>query len=53
VTNRDRPSLRVVLAEDSVLIREGLIGVLAQFGHEVAAAMGDTETLATAVAWLQ
>ena len=50
VTNRDRPRLRVVLAEDSVLLREGLIGVLAQFGHEVVAAVGNTETLAAAVA---
>jgi DNA-binding NarL/FixJ family response regulator len=49
VTDRDRPSLRVVLAEDSVLLREGLIGVLAQFGHEVVAAVGDAEALAAAV----
>lgn len=50
MTNRDRPRLRVVLAEDSVLLREGLIGLLAQFGHQVVAAVGSTETLATAVA---
>jgi DNA-binding NarL/FixJ family response regulator len=50
VTNPDRPRLRVVLAEDSVLLREGLIGLLAQFGHEVVAAVGSTETLAAAVA---
>ena len=50
MTNRDRPRLRVVLAEDSVLLREGLIGLLAQFGHEVVAAVGSTETLAAAVA---
>ena len=50
MTNPDRPRLRVVLAEDSVLLREGLIGLLAQFGHEVVAAAGSTETLAAAVA---
>ncbi len=50
MTNPDRPRLRVVLAEDSVLLREGLIGLLAQFGHEVVAAVGSTETLAAAVA---
>ncbi|MBT2396434.1 response regulator transcription factor [Streptomyces sp. ISL-100] len=43
-------SLRVVLAEDSVLLREGLMALLARFGHEVAAAVGDAEALLTAVA---
>ncbi|WP_405575864.1 response regulator transcription factor [Streptomyces sp. NBC_01167] len=45
----DRP-LRVVLAEDSVLLREGLTGLLARFGHETVAAVGDAEALHTAVA---
>ncbi|WP_075030978.1 response regulator [Streptomyces mirabilis] len=45
----DRP-LRVVLAEDSVLLREGLIGLLTRCGHEVAAAVGDAEALLAAVA---
>ncbi|MFD3439586.1 response regulator [Streptomyces sp. NPDC058685] len=42
--------LRVVLAEDSVLLREGLTGLLARFGHETVAAVGDAEALRTAVA---
>ncbi|GHE61261.1 DNA-binding response regulator [Streptomyces longispororuber] len=40
---------RVVLAEDSVLLREGLIGVLGRFGHEVVAAVGDADALREAV----
>ncbi|QIP84080.1 response regulator transcription factor [Streptomyces sp. Tu 2975] len=43
-------ALRVVLAEDSVLLREGLIALLARFGHEVVAAVGDADALLTAVA---
>ncbi|MGW2176500.1 response regulator [Streptomyces sp. NPDC001732] len=42
-------SLRVVLAEDSVLLRDGLTGLLGRFGHEVVAAVGDAEALVTAV----
>ncbi|MFF1870580.1 response regulator transcription factor [Streptomyces sp. CB03911] len=41
--------LRVVLAEDAVLLREGLIGLLARFGHRVVAAVGDAEELRAAV----
>ncbi|MGC0376194.1 DNA-binding NarL/FixJ family response regulator [Streptomyces sp. SAI-229] len=41
----DGRALRVVLAEDSVLLREGLIGLLQQCGHEVVAAVGDAEAL--------
>lgn len=44
----DRP-LRVVVAEDGVLLREGLAGLLARFGHEVAAAVGDADGLVAAV----
>ncbi|WP_151476477.1 response regulator [Streptomyces albicerus] len=43
-------SLRIVLAEDSVLLREGLVGVLERFGHEVVAAVGDADALVEAVA---
>jgi DNA-binding NarL/FixJ family response regulator len=39
----------VVLAEDSVLLREGLIGLLSRFGHQVVAAVGDAEALKIAV----
>jgi len=38
-----------VLAEDSVLLREGLIGLLSRCGHEVVAAVGDAQALVTAV----
>ncbi|MFD4503501.1 response regulator transcription factor [Streptomyces sp. NPDC058457] len=44
----DRP-LRVVLAEDSVLLREGIAGLLGRFGHVVVAAVGDAEALVAAV----
>jgi DNA-binding NarL/FixJ family response regulator len=38
-----------VLAEDSVLLREGLIGLLGRCGHQVVAAVGDAEALLVAV----
>jgi len=41
--------MRVVLAEDSVLLREGLTRLLAEAGHEVAAATGDGESFLRAV----
>ncbi|GAA4614522.1 response regulator transcription factor [Actinoallomurus liliacearum] len=41
---------RVVLAEDGVLLREGLAGLLGRFGFEVAATVGDADALLTAVA---
>jgi DNA-binding NarL/FixJ family response regulator len=42
--------LRVVLADDSVLLREGLVAVLTRFGHDVVAAVGEATTLTEAVA---
>lgn len=42
--------IRVVLAEDGVLLREGLAGLLERFGFQVVAVVGDAEALKTAVA---
>jgi DNA-binding NarL/FixJ family response regulator len=42
--------LTVVVAEDSVLLRAGLVGLLERFGHTVAAAVGDAPSLLSAVA---
>jgi len=41
---------RVVLAEDGVLLREGLTGVLSRFGFDVVAAVGAAPELVDAVA---
>jgi DNA-binding NarL/FixJ family response regulator len=38
-------SLRIVLAEDAVLLREGLVGILGGAGHQVVAAVEDAEAL--------
>ncbi|MEU6998366.1 response regulator transcription factor [Nonomuraea sp. NPDC046570] len=42
--------MRVVVADDAVLIREGLVRLLEEFGHEVVAAVGDGDALVEAVA---
>ncbi len=42
--------MRVVIAEDQVLLREGLGRLFADGGHEVVASMGDAEHLLPAVA---
>ncbi|MDH6125268.1 response regulator transcription factor [Kitasatospora sp. GP82] len=41
--------MRAVIAEDSVLLRVGLVKVLEAVGYEVAAAVGDAEALLAAV----
>jgi DNA-binding NarL/FixJ family response regulator len=48
VASRNQP-IRVVLAEDGVLIREGIAGLLTRFGHDVVAAVGDATALTSAV----
>ena len=45
--------MRVVLAEDSVLLREGLVRLLEEAGTEVVAAVGDGPSLVRAVAQLR
>ncbi|MFI8907599.1 response regulator transcription factor [Streptomyces albidoflavus] len=42
--------MRVILAEDSTLLREGLVRLLAEEGHEVLAAVGTAESLLSEVA---
>ncbi|MFF8512604.1 response regulator [Streptomyces sp. NPDC015492] len=37
--------MRLILAEDSTLLREGLVRLLTEEGHEVLAALGDATTL--------
>ncbi len=37
--------LRIVLAEDAALLREGLAGILERAGHDVVAAVGDADAL--------
>jgi DNA-binding NarL/FixJ family response regulator len=41
--------LRIVIAEDTVLLREGLAGLLEDAGHEVVARVGDAEALLAVV----
>jgi DNA-binding NarL/FixJ family response regulator len=41
--------LRIVIAEDSVLLREGMSGLLHRFGHAVVAAVADASALVAAV----
>jgi DNA-binding NarL/FixJ family response regulator len=42
--------MRIVIAEDAAVIRAGLVEILTDRGHEVAAAVGDAEALKAAVA---
>ncbi|MDR1077573.1 MAG: DNA-binding response regulator, partial [Propionibacteriaceae bacterium] len=41
--------MRLVVAEDSVLLREGLVRLLEEAGHEVVAAVGGADALIEAV----
>jgi DNA-binding NarL/FixJ family response regulator len=45
----ERRSLRIVLAEDSALLREGLVGIIGRAGHQVLAGVGDAGALLAAV----
>ncbi len=49
MTAPHRP-LRVVIAEDSAILRDGLAGLLTERGHEVVAMVGDATTLHEVVA---
>ena len=42
--------MRIVIAADAAVIRAGLVEILTDHGHEVAAAVGDAEALKAAVA---
>ena len=44
-----RGRLRIVVADDAVLLREGLVRLLAEDGHQVVAAVGDGPALVDAV----
>ncbi|MEV0728895.1 MULTISPECIES: response regulator transcription factor [Polymorphospora] len=41
--------MRVVIADDAVLLREGIIRLLTEHGHDVVAAVGDGDTFVEAV----
>jgi DNA-binding NarL/FixJ family response regulator len=41
--------MRVVIADDAVLLREGLVRLLTENGHEVVAAVGDGDSLVAAI----
>ncbi len=45
-----KPPLRVVVADDSAVIRAGIVEILADRGHHVLAAVGDATSLIEAVA---
>jgi DNA-binding NarL/FixJ family response regulator len=45
--------MRIVIADDAALLREGLVQLLVERGHEVVASVGDAEALVEAVARLQ
>jgi DNA-binding NarL/FixJ family response regulator len=41
----DRRPLRIVIAEDVALLREGLVGILEKVGHQIIAAVSDADAL--------
>ncbi|MGA5008833.1 response regulator transcription factor [Streptomyces koyangensis] len=43
------PALRIVLAEDSALVRAGIEELLTKFGHQVVRSVADADALVTAV----
>lgn len=45
----DTPTMRIVIADDAVLLREGLVRLLTENGHEVVAAVGNGDALVAAV----
>ncbi len=49
LTDSGRRPLRIVVADDAVLLREGLIRLLAEDGHQVVASVGDGPALIEAV----
>lgn len=49
MTGPERAPMRIVIAEDSAVVRAGLVEILADRGHEVLAAVGDGASLITAV----
>jgi DNA-binding NarL/FixJ family response regulator len=42
-------TMRVVIADDAVLLREGLVRLLTENGHDVVAAVGDGDSLVAAI----
>ena len=49
MTDPDRGPLRIVLAEDSVLLREGLVRLFDEAGFETVAAYGEADSLLAAI----
>jgi DNA-binding NarL/FixJ family response regulator len=45
--------MRIVIAEDNAILRDGLVGLLTDRGHEVVAAVGDGDGLRSAVSALR
>ncbi len=49
-SSHPEPRLRVIIAEDAVVLRDGLAELLDSYGHEVVAAVADADLLLAAVA---